>query len=262
MGNTYALIPSYGNMDRVWKAVEALSEKVGCREVVPLILYEDENVGMATGFTAAANTLFRSALADPNLHGVYMLCDDVVIETENFHHIILADLQKAESMGQKLGAIMPMELLPGATETLLPAGGGSRPLDTKVQEEIVYPMLAFAWISGEALRKMVYDHPSGTVLDEQFSPGIADDFDLGVRLWLAGYTVMWEPAIQFRHWDRGQTMSKVHTMNPSENLRRLYAKYPFLHFGQDTKEVIKILKIGYEADKYLYGKQDVKHNSD
>jgi len=231
MGNTYALIPTYGDVAKLSFCLHRLSATVGCKEVTPLILYEDKEVGMATGFTAAANILLRSALADPYLHGVYLLSDDVDIMTEDFHHKIL----RYHKDNPDVGAIMPMELLPGAKETLLPCGGGARPLTSTADEEVVYPMLAFAWVGAEALRKV-------GILDEQFSPGVADDFDLGVRLWLAGYRVIWTPSIQFRHWDRGQTMAKAHTIDTNRNLDRLYAKYPYLHFGQDTGEIIRILK--------------------
>ena len=233
-GTTYFLIPNYEGWDMLKTCISGIEKNVGCFEPQILILYESGAVGLKSGgFTGACNKLLRMALSDSTLDGVYIVGNDTEVITPEFHHQVLAYANEHPDVG----AIMFAERIPGDTVSRIPGGYSSYPLtdlDTVLPREIVYPMLAFAWIRGKALRDV-------GILDGQFSPGYYDDFDWGVRAWLKGWKSMWVPQLQFNHL-RGVTMGKLYPTSGARGAERFYVKYPYLTFGQHENDVIRILK--------------------
>lgn len=250
-GNTYILLPTYGELDLVWRCVEAIEEHIGCLEPTILINYESDSIGLkGGGFTGACNRLMNMALSDPHLHGVYVVGNDTKVVTDDFNHKVLTYAQKNPSVG----SIMFAERIPNDVYSRLPGGNTAFPihkdnipteediLDKYPDREIPYPMLAFAWIRGETLRQV-------GVLDERFAPGYYDDFDWGARAWLAGWATMWVPSLQFNHL-RGHTMGRLYPNSGADGARKFYEKYPYLRFGQNEAEVLKMLKDKSVTEEY------------
>lgn len=234
-GYHYVLIPSYGNVDRLRTCLLSL-QPAHRTDLRTLINYASEGLGHAEGFTVATNQLLRAAQAE-GAESVFVVSDDTHMQTEDWATKILEYAKE----NPDVGAIMPMEIIPGKGFALLPHSGETRPLDSTEPEEIAYPMFAFVWIRGTALANV-------GLLDERFNPGYYDDYDYGIRLWQKGYRCVWLPTVCFMH-ERGVTMGKYHAGGVGNSAARFQAKYPWTYHGMDTKKLIVKLKEMAKSDK-------------
>lgn len=193
----YILIPAFGQLERLNKCIKALEERTFSDNVRLLISYENWNLGKPRGFTLTANELIRSALVDDNCSEIVMVNSDAEISTDRW----LEKIHEYAKDRPDVGIVEPQEILKfDDGEYWIDGGIKRRPGEGEILE-VPAAGFAFAWI-----RREVFDKVG--MLDLRFSPGYFEDYDFGVRSWLAGYRSVMLPNIQYRH-ARGGTFNDL-----------------------------------------------------
>lgn len=194
----YILIPAFHFLDKLTKCIKALEERTFSDEARLLISYEDYKLGKPRGYTATTNNLIKAALLDPDCSEIVLVNSDTEIMTEHW----LDKIHEYVKNRADVGIVEPMELLkwPDGEEHGLYFGKKLHPGEG---EPIEVPAcgFGFVWIKREVFDKI-------GILDMRFNPGYFEDFDFGVRAWLAGYRSVMLPGIYYKH-ERGGTFKEL-----------------------------------------------------
>jgi GT2 family glycosyltransferase len=209
------LIPSYRNWDRLTRCVEALRTRAGYDDYRITINFEDT----ARGFTESMNELLTTS-AFSNTDAAVLVNDDTVVEST----LWLKKMVDYSKENQDVGAFSAFERLKPSEEPKVLA-----PYD------ILYPQFSFAYITKSCLEAVGF-------LDEKFSPGHYEDYDFGVRTWLAGLRVTSFNEVRYLH-DRGVSFDEgMPGFYPTEQAKYFHQKHPYLYEGQPEKQAIEVLK--------------------
>lgn len=208
MTKIYVIVPAYNSPERVQKLLTSLQETMDTTpRAKVLVSYEDPHFSGPLGFTENVNDLLGKVMADPEVEHIFLSGDDVQMLTKGWMNKMLA----YATQHPDVGLIGPQEISERNGGVLAPMGGQElglweygwgklKPGEGQIIE-IPFPNFAFAYIKAELVRKIGF-------LDSEFSPGVYDDYDYGVRAWLEGYRSVWLPSIQFNHI-RGATWAPL-----------------------------------------------------
>lgn len=217
------LIPAFGSWERLTKCVNALQERTHRDDVQLLINYENFEFGKPRGYTLAANELLKSALMNNDCSEIVLVNNDTEILTDRWLDKIHDYVKDYPEIG--VVAIQELMKFDDGEYSLLPHSGKKCLPGQGEIEDLVYAGFAFVWIKRDVLDKV-------GLLDMRFNPGHYEDYDFGVRTWIAGYRVIWLPKIQYRH-ERGVTFASL--------VDKGICKYPNLQaklFHEKWKDII------------------------
>lgn len=240
----YILIPAFGQLERLDKCIRALEEKTFSDNVRLLISYENWNLGKPRGFTITANELIMSALADKSCSEIVMVNSDTEISTDRW----LDKIHEYTKDLPDVGIVEPQEIL-NFSDGEFWIDNMITPIKRKPGEgeilEVPAAGFAFAWI-----RREVFDKVG--LPDLRFNPGYFEDFDFGIRSWLAGYRSVMLPNIQYRH-ARGGTFGDLVSkgvMKPgSANWDTFHEKWKDIVFeGESSTALVNRLKELYKHE--------------
>lgn len=229
----YILVPTFGQLERLNKCIKALEEKTFSDNVRLLISYENWNLGKPRGFTITANELIRSALTDESCSEIVMVNSDTEILTDRW----LDKIYDYTKYRPDVGIVGPQEIM-NFNDGEYWIDNSISPTKRKPGEgeilDVPYICFAFIWI-----RREVFDKVG--ILDMCFNPGYFDDFDFGVRTWLAGYRSVMLPNIQYRH-ARGGTfgdlVSKGVMKSGSVNWDVFFEKWKGIIFAGENSTIL------------------------
>lgn len=215
----YCLVADYGKSEMTAKCVQAIDDHAG-RDHRTLILHQPQySYTMPGGFTKAMNELLYAAKYAAE--GVFVVNNDTEVVTHDFIGKVL-DFVKSKP---KAGVVACQELL-----------AGYPPQET---HEVKYGGFGFCYITKECLNTV-------GLLDEHFNPGYYEDYDFGVRAWLAGYSCWHFRDVEYNH-KRGGTFEQLQREGrvayPSTQAAYFHLKYAHIPIIDGEPEEATLAKI-------------------
>lgn len=194
----YILIPTFHVWDKLTTCIKALEDRTFSDEARLLISYENYNLGKPRGYPATTNDLIKAALLDPDCSEIVVVNSDAYIMTDHW----LDKIHEYVKDRADVGIVEAMELLkwPDGDES---GFCWEKRIHIGEGEPIEKPAcgLGFTWIKREVFEKI-------GILDMRFNPGYFEDFDFGMRSWLAGFRSVMLPSIYYKH-ERGGTFKEL-----------------------------------------------------